>query len=364
MKRTLAQTHALILVSAVLLAACEEEPRQVIEQVRAIKTITVTEVASGQVRKYSGIVQATDTSALSFEVGGNVKEVKVNLGSRVKKGQVLAVLDKQPYMLGVQAAEAALSKSQADREKDKLEYHRKKTLYEKEWVAKSAYDQALAAYESAKSAVKYSTSQLNLAKRDLRKTVIYAPFNGVIAKKAVEPHVQVRPGQKLFEINAEGALEVAIDIPETVISQVTVGTPVSVAFPTEQGAFLKGRVTEVGKVAGQANAFPVKVSLIDPPAKLRSGMTAEATFTFSEEGEESGYLIPLSAIAPGEETRQGYVFVYEPQTSTVRKTRVRARDVRENLVIIREGLKAGDIIAVAGVSFLYDDQKVKLMKAQ
>ena len=48
----------------------------------------------------------------------------------------------------------------------------------------------------------------------------------------------------------------------------------------------------------------------------------------------------------------------------MRKTRVRARDVRENLVIIREGLKAGDIIAVAGVSFLYDGQKVKLMRAQ
>ena len=77
-------------------------------------------------------------------------------------------------------------------------------------------------------------------------------------------------------------------------------------------------------------------------------------FTFSEESEESGYLVPLSAIAPGEETRQGYIFIYEPQTSTVRKTRVRARDVRENLVIIREGLDAGDIIAVAGVSFLYD----------
>ncbi len=115
MKRRLVRTYALIFVSAALLAACEEEPPQVVEQVRAIKTITVTEVASGQVRKFSGIVQATDTSALSFEVGGNVKEVKVKLGSRVKKGQVLAVLDKQPYVLAVQAAEAALSKSKAER---------------------------------------------------------------------------------------------------------------------------------------------------------------------------------------------------------------------------------------------------------
>ena len=354
----------LVLGLGLALSACEEEVAKVEAPVRAIKTITVTEVASGSVRKFAGIVQATDTSALSFEVGGNVKEVKAELGKQVKKGQVLARLDKQPYMLAVQAAEAALGKSRADQVKAKLEFQRKKTLYEKKWVSKSAYDQALAGFESGRSSVKYSTAQLNLARRDLSKTVLKAPFDGIIAKKMVEPFVDVRPGQKLFEINAEGALEVKMDIPETAITQVTIGTPVSISFPTVRGLVLKGRVTEVSKVAGQANAFPVKASLIDPPATLRSGMTAQATMTFRDESEQSGYLVPLAAIAPGTETRQGFAFVFDSKTSTVRKVKIRGRDVRDNLVIVREGLKAGDIIAVAGVTFLHDGQKVKLMSAK
>lgn len=343
------------------LAGCEEDAQEVIEQVRAVKTITVTELASGQVRKYSGIVQATDSSSLSFEVGGNVKQVKVDFGTEVKQGQVLAVLDKQPYVLAVQAKEASLASSKADMEKDRLEFVRKETLYGQKWVAKAAYDQALAVYESAKSNVKYTTAQLRLAKRDLNKTVLKAPFDGVIAKKYVEPHMEVRAGQKLFDINASGALEAALEIPETMIAEITIGKPVSITLPTKPGVLVKGRVTEVSSVAGKGNAFPVNVALIDPPSGLRAGMTVEATLVFQERSAESGYLVPISAIAPGEKTRQGYVFLFDPKTSTVKKIKIQAQGVQDNLAIIREGIKAGDVIAVAGVSFLYDGQKVKLM---
>ena len=346
--------------------ACEEETPEVIEQIRALKTITVTEVASGQVHKFSGVVQATDTSSLSFEVSGNVKEVRVELGGKVKRGQVLAVMDSQPYRLAVQAAEASLSKDKADMEKARLEFTRQKTLFEQDWVSKAAYDQALASYKSAKSAVKYSTSQLNLSKRDLKKTVLKAPFDGTIAKRKVDPHVEVRTGQKLFEINASGALEVALEIPETAISRIAIGTPVLITFPTAPGVTAKARVTEVGSAAGDANAFPVNATLTDPPKNLRAGMTAEATFNLKKDEQGSGYLVPVTAIAPGESGRErlGFVYVFDAETSTVRKTPVSAQGVRDNLAIISEGLKAGDVIAVAGVSFLHDGQKVKLMASK
>ena len=355
------RTTAVAACLLLLLAGCGEDAQKVVEPIRAVKTITVTELASGQVHKYSGIVQATDTSILSFEVGGNVKQVKVKLGTQVKRGQIIAILDKQPYVLAVQAKEASLARAKADMEKDRLEFVRKKTLYGQKWVAKAAYDQALASYESAKSNVKYTTSRLNLAKRDLSKTVLKAPFDGVIAKKYVNPHMEVGAGQKLFDINASGALEAALEIPETVISEIVIGKPVSITLPTKPGVLVKGRVTEVSSVAGKGNSFPVNVALIDPPSGLRAGMTVEATLVFKERSAESGYLVPFSAIAPGEETRQGYVFVFDPQTSTVKKTKIRGQGVQGNLAIIHEGIKAGDVIAVAGVSFLYDGQKVKLM---
>ncbi|MBT8370492.1 MAG: biotin/lipoyl-binding protein, partial [Deltaproteobacteria bacterium] len=82
------------------LTACKEEV-EIVEQVRTLKTITVSEMATKQIRKFSGIVNAVDSSNLSFEVGGNVKTVHVDIGDRVRKGQILAVLDKEPYRLDV-----------------------------------------------------------------------------------------------------------------------------------------------------------------------------------------------------------------------------------------------------------------------
>ncbi len=76
-------------LAPLVLAACGEAPPEVAEQIRAIKTITVTQLATGQERKYSGMVHATDSSSLSFQVSGNVESVAVERGECVTKGQVL-----------------------------------------------------------------------------------------------------------------------------------------------------------------------------------------------------------------------------------------------------------------------------------
>ncbi len=103
----------MVMVALSFLFACRQEPPPPVEAVRAIKTITVSEIASGRIRKFSGVVEAADKSSVSFEVSGNVQEVRVNVGDKVSKGDILAVLDKSEYELNVKAAEAALGRSQA-----------------------------------------------------------------------------------------------------------------------------------------------------------------------------------------------------------------------------------------------------------
>lgn len=342
------------------LSACGDDPAEPIDYVRAIKTFTVTEVASGQVRKYSGTVIASSSSALSFEVGGKVRKVTVKLGNRVKKGQVLAELDKKPYKLDVQAVQADLRKARAVREQARAEHERQKTLYAKGWIAKARLDQTVQNLESSNAQVNYAVSKLSLANRNLRNTTLRAPFNGYISGRYVDPFVEVKAGQKLFDLDASGALEASFEVPETVVSRLTVGMPVSIRFTTQDMCVCRGRITEIGKVATKANAFPAKASLLDPPSTARSGMSAEISVLLENEDRVSGYLVPLAAIAPGDTERRGYVFVFDAQSSTVRKTRIRALGARENMVAI-EGVKPGDVIAVAGVHFMVDSQKVKLL---
>jgi RND family efflux transporter MFP subunit len=344
-----------------LLAACEEEAPEVVEEIRAIKTITVSERSSGQLRKFPGILEAVDTSSLSFEVGGNTREVNVNVGDQVEEGQVLATLDKTPFQITVEGAEAERGRAKAQLAEKDTDYVRQKTLLDKGWVAEAAYDQAKAARDSASNQVSFTVSKLNLARRDLEKTVLVAPYKGVIASKFVDPFQEVARGEKVFEMYAEGAMEVVITIPETAIADIYLGLPAEITFPAERVPAQKGRVSEVGTVASAANAFPVKVALLDPPEGVLPGMTAEAALLLDANTEDVSYLVPVSALAGGDEPGSGFIFVFDPATSTVVKTTIRGGGVRDNRVVINEGIEAGDVIAVAGVSFLRDGQKVKLM---
>lgn len=354
----------LLITLSFLLQACEEEVPEIVPQTRAIKTVTITELATGQQRRFSGRVQATDSSAISFEVSGKVQAVNVDLGDRVTSGQVLAVLDKAPYELNAQAAEAEVRNARALMEEKKLNYDRQKTLFDKDWVSKAALDQAVASFESAQSQLSFAVSKSNLAKRDLRLTSLLAPFDGTIAEKLIDPFVEVSAGQKLFEINAEGALEVAFDIPENLIAQVTPGMTVDIDLSSVASCPCKGRLTEIGTKAQTANAFPVTAGLTEPPNGIQPGMTATVNLRFESEGPEDVYMVPLAAIAAAEtsgETRTGYVFIYDQETSTVKRSRIKVEGVTDNTVHISEGINAGDIVAVAGVSFLADGMKVKLM---
>lgn len=345
----------------VAITACEKKV-EIVEQVRALKSITVSKPATGQVRKFSGIVSATDSSNLSFEVGGKVETVYVDVGNPVRKGQLLAVLDKEPYRLDVDAAQAELVTAEAKVVNTKEEYDRQERVYSQGAGAKSKLEQAKYNYDAARSQVNYQIANLNLAKRNLSKTMLTSPYDGHIAWRSVDPHEEVKVGQKVFTIDAKGALEVYLAVPETTIHQIHMGTPATVRFSTPPGLSVKGRISEIGSAAVKANAFPVKVRLIEPPANINPGMTAEVSLVLKDDSQMTGYLVPIQAVLPAGEVGKGYAFVYDPETSTVRKTQIQTLGAEQNMTIVSEGLSAGDIIAVAGVSFLADGMKVKLME--
>ena len=350
-----------VLAASFLLTACGEEPAPPPERIRAIKPYYVSEPAGGEMRRYSGSIASSDTSSLSFPVGGTVQTVEVNAGDQVQSGQVLATLDPELFEINVTSARSQLQSAEANYENQRVNLDRQKELFDREWVAKAAYDQALATHESAEGDLNLARSRLNSAQRDLNNATLTAPFDGVIASRDVEPFTEVTAGQRLFEINSEGALEVDISVPDTMISRVSLGSPVRVDVLNGDACGCDGRITEIGSVAGAANAVTVTAALLNAPPQLLPGMAAEVTVTFNTEGQDAGYLVPLVAIAPGTEPESGYVFKFDPGSGTVTKTFVRGRAGQDNLIALSEGVGPGDIVAAAGVSFLEDGQRVTLM---
>ena len=359
-KQTFKQMIWLLCLS-VSLTACKEKT-EIIEVVRSIKTVTVSKQEAEKVFKFSGVVAAVDSSGLSFQVGGQVEIVNVDIGDRVTKDQVLAVLDPEPYQLDVDAIQAELVKARDNVDKTNSEYERQKRIFEQGAGAERFVEVSEYEYKAAKSAIDFQIARLDQVKRNLRKTKLLSPYDGTIAWRAVQPNEEVRIGQKVFEINATGEMEVQLAIPETTVDLIRIDDPAAITFPTLPGEIAQGRISYIGAAAVKANAFPVKVVLIDQNEKVLPGMTAEAKLAVKAENQKPGFIVPLQALLPAPEADQGFAFVYDPGTSTVKKTAVRSRGTEDKEVIIYEGLAAGDIIAAAGVSFLADGMKVKLLK--
>jgi multidrug efflux system membrane fusion protein len=357
----------IIFASSLIAFGCgkEEKPPEIIRSIRWIK---VAETSTKQVRMISGTTKPVDQTALSFAVGGTVEEVKVRLGDQVDKGQVLAELDQQPFVLGVRDAEAELSKAQANLLERRANYERYVALYESNNASKAELDEARASFDSAKSQVKAAEAQLGLARRDLRKTQLKAPFKGTISVKEIEPYVEVPAGKAIFGLDGEeSGFEVSAAVPELLVINLNLGDEADVVFSGLNYRKVPGVITELGSRSRTASTYPVTVQLQEQFPELRSGMSVEVAFEFipvSETGEPivTGLAAPLAALVVGEEKKY-FVFIYDEKSSTVKKTQVKTLALRENDVILEPGsLKAGDIIATAGVQFLTDGQKVNLMK--
>ena len=343
----------------------EEKPPEVIRSIRWIKVVETTTM---QVRMISGTTKPVDQTALSFAVGGTVEKVEVKLGEQVKKGQVLAELDQLPFVLGVRDADAELSKTQAIVVERRANYERYVALYESNNASKAELDEARASFDSAKSQVKAAMAKLGLARRDLRKTRLIAPFNGTISVKEIEPFVEVPVGRAVFGLDGEeSGFEVSAAVPDLLLISLSLGDEADVVFPTLNNRRVRGVITELGSRSRTASTYPVTVQLQEQFPELRSGMSVEVAFEFmpqSETGEiiVTGLAVPIAAILMGAE-KATFVFIYDEKSSTVKKTQIKVLNLRENDVIVEpETLKAGDILVTAGAQFLTDGQKVNLMK--
>ncbi len=353
-----------LLLAAFTLAGCDEaeDVADAPERVRAIKTFTVAQPSGGQTRSFSGALAAAATSSLSFSVGGTTAQVNVAAGDMVQAGDVLAELDPESLTLDVEEAQSMLASAQATYDEKRAAVDRQRTLYDKGWLAKAGLDQALAAFEVAEGEMNVARSRLAAAERDLGKATLTAPFDGVIAERDVEPFQEVSAGQSLFQINANGAMEVDLSVPDTIVSRIAPGAAVGINVVTVAGCGCVGRITEIGVASGAANAVQVTAVLSETREGILPGMSAEVELPLTGSAEQAGFLIPLSAISPGDDRAAGYVFVFDADQRVVRKTAVTpGQGVLENLVAISSGLGAGDVVASAGVSFLRDGQSVKLL---
>lgn len=352
-----------------MLGSCAEEVPEVVEFTPSVKVYEVGKQATGQSRKLSGKILAADRSQLSFGVGGKVAEIIALQGQTVTKGQLLARLDDASLKIQVEEARAALSNARAQLLEAQTVFNRTTTLVQKRAASQKELDSATATLASAESSMSSAQGSLDQAELDLSFAQLTAPFDGQVVEVPIQAFQEISPSEIAVVIQSEGALEIEVRVPETLIREVDFGQVVQVTFPTFEGVVESGTVIEIGAEAEVGSAFRVAVRLAENPDGLLPGMTASVTFNYNDylNGKQA-FLIPLAAIAldaavtsaTTDEDKSAPVFVFDKASGTINLRQVTFGDFRGNEAEVYSGLQPGDLIVSAGVPFMRDGMQATI----
>lgn len=357
----------MVFVSGCGEATIETQIRE--KPIRGLITTVVKSAEETTRRKYPGVLEPTDITTLSFEVAGKLEEFNLQVGERVKKGDLLARLDNTQFEADVESGEAAVAEAEAllDQAKDNLA--RKTTLLKTRATTRVSVDDAETDVRTRKASLTQAERSLDNDRKELTKTTLHAPFDGIINSVDAESFQTVSVGAQITSVYKATDYEVSFSVNFETVSRLVIGTPAVVRLADDPSVALEAVVTELGERADTVSSFPVVVELKEIHPLIRAGMAVEVNLEFKLP-KASGFLIPITAAitdqpipenaGPNEPSEIG-VFVFDGTTRTVKRRKAIMAGIRENKFVVIDGLDPGERVATAGVSFLRDGMRVKLL---
>lgn len=356
---TPSRIYVLALLST-LLIACSKAPDKAPEpnsQLKPVRTLTITH---GQqiVRSFPGVVDAAQTAELGFRVSGELKDVRVQEGTRVKKGQVLAALDKTDFELKVQSTQSEFDRVRSD-------FTRAEQLIKKGAISQADYD-------SLKAQLTGARIQLETAQQNLKYTVLKAPFDGIVARTYASNFEKISSSEKFASVHDLSSLEVGVDIPESIMIKLKRGEEtreIHAVFDDLDGRKFPLTFKEASTRADTSTqTYRVTFAMPAPEdANILPGMSTllVATEKFDENAQDDIY-VPAHAVL--EDSAGRFVFTVAPnedqETGTVERRSVVVGTLNENGIQILQGLTVNDKIITAGMSKISDNMQVQCMNGE
>lgn len=320
------------------LAGCVSEaatPAPPIDEAVAVRTTPVTEVLASRPIHGVGRLHATTEAWLSFPFGGVVDDVRVTPGQRVRRGEVLAVLDAAPALAQRDAARAALDKAERD-------------------AARAARLEGAATApmqtEDARTGVAVARAQLDGAEFQARRSTLVAPSDGVVVGVRVEDGETVGAGLPVLRFAGADGYEVDVVLAAADGLAAEVG---SAAVVDVLGREVPGHVVERAGGAGALGGWSVVVALDADDPGLAPGLVAEVTVA---PPPTPWRFVPLAAIAEADGD-DGAVFVVDGDVA--RRVPVTVGFVDGDRVALRDGPPPGVPVVETGVPFVRDGARVR-----
>lgn len=332
----------LILSTALIMASCgQKTTEQQTVIVEEAPKVTVTKVHAEnvpQLSTYPTTVEADVVNNITPQTASRIKDILVEVGDHVSKGQKLATMDA-----------INLEKIRLQVANDSIEYGRTKELYEIGAASQANFEAITLAYEVSKK------SYANL----LENTILTSPISGVITARNYDEGDMYAMAQPLFVVQNITPVKMLINISESNYSKVKKGMDVELSADAFPGETFKGKVNLVyPTIDPRSHTFPVEIIVDNKDEKLRPGMFTRVTINY---GTNYRVVVPDSAVLKQVGADDKYVYVLNDDntvTYTPVKVGIRMGDRYE----IISGLNDGDVIVTSGQTRLKNNIKVDIVK--
>lgn len=309
--------------------------------VERVKTININETIA-----YSGTIEASETWPLSFSSIGTINKVFVSEGDIVNKGALLAQLDQTTFENSY--ALAAASEKQAEDA-----YNRLKPMYENGNLPEIKFVEVETGLKQAKASAAIARKSLNDCK-------LYAPVDGIIGSRSIDPGMSVMPGLSAITIVKTNKVFAKVSISENEISGIKKGQKAIINISALNNKEFEGAVEEVGVVADPiAHAYKIKIRIPNENNIIKPGMICNVRIEKITPFE--GVIIPNQALLT-DELGKTFLFTIDEKSNTVKREYVKAGKLLKEGIEIVEGLSEGELIVVEGQQKLVDNSKVKIVK--
>lgn len=346
----------------------EKSKKALMSSPRPVRCETVKAQPCGMNRRFPGVVKASEETALSFRVGGPLTQVNVNLGTPVKKGDLLMQIDPRDFEDRILSLEAQLFGAVAVEQNARQDYKRVSDLFNDKVVSQSDYDRARSGVDSAESVVKNINVQLQIARHALEDTSLRAPYDGTVTEQQAENGEMIKSGKVVMHYHNIKTLEILVNIPENEAANASMDTAniiAHVSFPALPGNTYEARLKEWSTHADPLTRTYLSTFELEAPEGVRVMPGMSAMVQLANVAKHTRiFTVPVSALVSNHNGGSS-VWIYNDARGNAQLRNVEVGELcGASRIVITDGLSEGEQVVITGSRLLHDNVSLKTAAIQ
>jgi membrane fusion protein (multidrug efflux system) len=346
-----------------VLTACKRQneaaPKERRTEATPVTVAAVTNVAWDKTVSIIGTLYPKDEATLGAQVEGTVEQTLVDFGDRIRTNQDLAFIDTGSYEAQLEQASGNLAKADANVANARKSFDRSQQLRKIGVASESDFDLAKAQLDEWEAEVKAARGAASVARLNLERSRVQAPFDGAVARRIVGRGDFVKVGSPLFEVVNDSVLKFIFQVPERYGSFVQKKLPVTFSVDNYPNETFTGSVYLISpSVSIPSRAFGVGALVTNTNFRLKANTFARGSLVV--ERAVPTPVVPLESVV----SFAGVTKVFVVENNVARSRSVVVGRIRSGVQEIVDGLKAGETVVVSGQSRLSDGAAVVLQSAE